>query len=331
MNQHRLSVEDIAVVVAFKNEARFLHACAETLLRASSGRAELIFVDDASTDDSLKTLLPFQSAIRQFASDGSGPGRARNLAWRRTSKPYVAFLDADCTVPDSWLNDLVEGLSGQDKKYVSIGGRQGIYPGATETETFIAELLKDLGFVSDYLHSEKSVTEVVHNPTCNVLYEKIAMQEAQGFDENFWPCEDLDLDLRLHRLGRRALFSPKIYVNHKRPESFSGLRKMMNRYGFGHAKLVMKHGFCQPIHALPIALVLAIAVTATLAGYSLLYAASFLVLLGVSLAGILLFKLRDFSKTMRYFPLVTAMIFSWLHGFFIGSLSKHKLATHHGK
>ncbi|MCC3751089.1 MAG: glycosyltransferase [Halorhodospira halophila] len=66
--------------------------------------AEVVIVDDASTDASRKTVRTLQQKHRnlpirlQQLSTNRGPASARNTAWDRATQPYIAFLDAD----DSW-------------------------------------------------------------------------------------------------------------------------------------------------------------------------------------------------------------------------------------
>lgn len=66
--------------------------------------AEVILVDDASGDDTLRTLheLASQHApgwVRVLSLPrNQGPGGARNAGWDQAAQPWIAFLDAD----DAW-------------------------------------------------------------------------------------------------------------------------------------------------------------------------------------------------------------------------------------
>ncbi|MCB0309291.1 MAG: glycosyltransferase [Bdellovibrionales bacterium] len=330
MTAHDFSVNDIAVVVAFKNEASFLKACVDTLIEASDKRAELIFVNDASSDNFASILSPYSDKITLLHSDGCGPGKARNIAWRQTERRYIAFLDADCRVEARWFDHLVEQLSGQPSDVSSVGGIQLPYQGAGRSELFYAALLNVLGFVSDYLHQVTNSGYVLHNPTCNVIYDKRALIDAQGFDENLWPCEDLELDIRLSRMGWKAMFSSQIVVEHKKPETFLALMKMMRRYGFGHSKLWKKHGFCQKIHVLPILLVsiLFIAMVSSFVSYIYLLIIGFvgLLLLIVILVG----RSRSLVRGTLYLPYTIGILFAWHLGFFTGLISSQKIAKQNG-
>jgi glycosyltransferase involved in cell wall biosynthesis len=90
----------ISVIMPVYNAAEFVRAAVESAL-AQPEVAEVILVDDASSDNSLtvcETLAAEDERVRLYRHpDGGnhGAGASRNLAIQHSTCPYIAFLDAD--------------------------------------------------------------------------------------------------------------------------------------------------------------------------------------------------------------------------------------------
>ncbi len=319
-------LRDVSVIVATRNEGKFLEECLSSLETACRGEAEIIVVDDQSTDLSATILEKHASRIRVLQGEGKGPGRARNLALQSSGREWVAFTDGDCTVEEGWLAELCSGIGDRQEGHSSIGGRQEVHPQASRFERTVGDFLKSVGFISDYLHKENEVREVFHNPTCNVMYAKKVLDRVRGFDESLWPCEDLDLDIRLSRKGYRALFDPAAVVYHRRPTELGGFVRMMGRYGFGHAQLVRKHGFCQVMHLLPLLFPFVF-----VGWISFLWVFPWLFVILPILAfltsmGIFVAKGKTGSTSLQYAGLLWLSVGSWLLGFVQGMLGQMRIA-----
>ena len=93
---------EIAAVIPCYNGARFLEGAIESVLRQTRPVAQLIVVDDGSTDDSVAIVERFRAAghpVRSIVAErNGGPATARNLGIAAAREPLVAFLDAD----DRW-------------------------------------------------------------------------------------------------------------------------------------------------------------------------------------------------------------------------------------
>src|SRR5688572_15861806 len=88
----------VCVIIAARNAARTIPAAIASALREPEV-AEVVVVDDASTDDTAK--------VAQAVDDGSGrlcvirfdvnqgPSFARNAAIARSKSPFISILDAD--------------------------------------------------------------------------------------------------------------------------------------------------------------------------------------------------------------------------------------------
>jgi 1,2-diacylglycerol 3-beta-glucosyltransferase len=107
----------VSVVVAAKNEARFLPACLSSLVNLDypKERLEIVIVNDDSQDNS-------EEIIRQFASTSpvikyvnlasyqkKRPGKeGAILSGINNSRGEIIFItDADCCVPSSWIKTLL--------------------------------------------------------------------------------------------------------------------------------------------------------------------------------------------------------------------------------
>lgn len=96
----------VSVLVAVYNADGYLAQCIESLLDQSLHDIEVICVDDASTDGSLKILQDYAAKDERIKvihlSKNGGQAHARNVALKEARGEYVCFLDSDdWFAPDS--------------------------------------------------------------------------------------------------------------------------------------------------------------------------------------------------------------------------------------
>src|SRR5262245_44780957 len=98
------SAPTFAVVVPTYNRARFIGATIESILSQSYAPAEVIVVDDGSTDDTESVLRPYLSRLRYIKAEQGGVQRARNRGIAAATATWVALCDSD----DLWAPPYLE-------------------------------------------------------------------------------------------------------------------------------------------------------------------------------------------------------------------------------
>lgn len=93
-----MTASDVTVIIPARNRAHVLRAAVESVLAQTAPPAEIIVIDDASTDDTAAVAegLPVR-LVRHTEARGSG--MARNAGVEGATTGLVAFLDSD----DEWL------------------------------------------------------------------------------------------------------------------------------------------------------------------------------------------------------------------------------------
>lgn len=242
----------VSVVIAARNAAATIDACLATLAAQSLTASEVIVVDDGSTDDTAARART--AGVLVLDGAGRGASAARNLGIEQARGRYVAFTDADCTVPPHWLARLVAALDDSGATGAGGGQRNVFGAGSRDADAFDA-FFRLASVISDYTRRDgRAVREVVHNASCNSIYRRDALVAVGGFAEGMWPGEDVDLDIRLRDGGARLLFVPDATVAHHRPGTITWFRQMMRRYGAAERDLVYRHGRRRPIDWVPLLL-----------------------------------------------------------------------------
>ncbi|MEH3106943.1 MAG: glycosyltransferase family 2 protein [Sphingomonas fennica] len=97
-----------AVVVPLHDKGRHIERALASVAAQTLAPAELIVIDDASTDDGPAIAAAFPG-VRLLTRTEPGPGgyAARNAGIRAASTPWIAFLDAD----DAWAPDHLATLA----------------------------------------------------------------------------------------------------------------------------------------------------------------------------------------------------------------------------
>ncbi|MGI5850317.1 MAG: glycosyltransferase [Christensenellales bacterium] len=88
----------VSVIIPVYNAAKYLNSCIESLMMQTLSEAEYIFVDDGSTDTSVKILNHYAKLdmrIQVYQQKNSYAGVARNNGISHATGKYITFLDSD--------------------------------------------------------------------------------------------------------------------------------------------------------------------------------------------------------------------------------------------
>ena len=212
-------------ILCFNAESSILNA-----LRSASNQTyknkEIIVIDDCSTDNSLKVIREskYINKIKLFQNKkNAGAAYSRNFVTKESKGSYICYMDDDDfsdkyrieiqikSIHDQGFNksDCVLCICNINRTYSSgyikkmkVFGTKGLKPSNSEMIDFL-------------LFNEKnpSVDYGFGCPTCAMLISKKALELVDGFDENLKRVEDMDITIRLSRLGCNYINSNKTFVN----------------------------------------------------------------------------------------------------------------------
>lgn len=120
-------MKKVSVIIPCYNATKWLPKCFLSLVEQTIGieELELIFVDDASTDDgkTWELLQQFEQAYPESIlilqlEENMRQGGARNVALQYASGEYVAFVDADDFVTNDYLEKVYSKAKSEDADLV---------------------------------------------------------------------------------------------------------------------------------------------------------------------------------------------------------------------
>jgi glycosyltransferase involved in cell wall biosynthesis len=97
----------ISVVIPTYNRAHLIQRALKSVLNQSKLPAEIIVVDDGSTDDTQSLVESYDDIVRYVYQDNAGASAARNNGVYLANSEWVAFLDSD----DIWLPSHLNRIS----------------------------------------------------------------------------------------------------------------------------------------------------------------------------------------------------------------------------
>jgi glycosyltransferase involved in cell wall biosynthesis len=205
----------VTVVIPTKNSAKTLKKCLDTLVAQTFHDFEIIVVDGNSNDGTKDIALSVGARIVDEKVDLSQErGRralARNLGASEARGRILVFSDSDCSFEPTWLERLVSEIrSGADM----VGGAD--LPFVEDSPVGQAVALVERAMKSKRTQGIEAAFAI---RSCNLACRQELFAGLDGFKE----MEELDLGIRVVRLGGNVIYNPEIFVYHHRRSSLLGV------------------------------------------------------------------------------------------------------------
>lgn len=216
---------EVSVIIVNYNGHQFLGPLFESLSRQTHPANEVLMVDNASTDDSVRFVrdrFPWVKIIESPSNVGFAEGC--NIGVANSHGQYVGLLNPDAVADQNWLAELVAALDADENV---AGADSKIY--RAENHTMIEEAgagfnnlgyLWPLGFNQPDTGQFNEPAQVPAFTACAGLLRRRAFDGMPLFDGSlFMYNEEFELTLRLRGKGYSIVYVPASVVYHRGSKS----------------------------------------------------------------------------------------------------------------
>ena len=191
----------ISVIVPVYNIEKYLPRCIDSILDQTYKNWEAIFINDGSTDNSLKILEEYKKKderIKIIDKKNAGSGAARNDGIEKSRGEYIAFLDSDDWYEKNFLEKLYNNLI-ENNSDVSMCNPKMTYDNIEKNSRINTYFFKNI----ELEKTSKEILGILAMPVVwNKLYKKDIIVKNKIKFPNYSFCEDVEF-----------LYKTFLYVN----------------------------------------------------------------------------------------------------------------------
>jgi glycosyltransferase involved in cell wall biosynthesis len=225
-------IPDLAVIIPARNEASRLGGCLDSVRQALEcaevAEAEVIVVDDASTDET-SDVARAHGALAFRQSQRLGPLAAWSLGVVNSSASLLSFVDADCRVDKGAFSALLRGFARPTVGVIAARGE----PDSRRTVNSLVE--RSATFSALILHETKS--RLVNHDFLPIGRLMALRRTAWQEGDHRWPC-DRTIALRAKRAGWEIIYMPESVVHYQPVRTYDELRSDYVRTAIAQGRLI---------------------------------------------------------------------------------------------
>lgn len=220
---------DVSVAITNWNGRAHLEPCMEAIRRQTHPIAEIILVDNASTDDSVSWMRANHPDVRIIQLEtNEGPGPARNAGLKNARCDWVFSIDNDAEPAPNCLERLAQhsedgaacihprSVFASEPDRVHYDGAGFHYVGMLTLRNFYAP-------ISEADSGTKDIDGMI---AVALLLHRETLLDVGGYDPRYFILfEDHDLSYRLRSRGERILHVSDAIVHHREGTEGISFRK----------------------------------------------------------------------------------------------------------
>lgn len=212
----------VSVVVSNYNglKLNLLLESLTSILKNDYPKLEVILIDNASLDDSVKIVKSKFPKLKIVQNPVNMYSQGMNLGIENSTGEYVSFFNNDVVVEDGYFQKFIKFLE-KDKnialaqsKLLSYYNHQIIDSAGETMDPYGTPITIGTGQSIDQFNEISEVLSV--SGSCNI-YRKSLVEKIGYFDKDYGiGYEDMDLSLRAWLFGYKAVYFPSVVAFHKR-------------------------------------------------------------------------------------------------------------------
>jgi cellulose synthase/poly-beta-1,6-N-acetylglucosamine synthase-like glycosyltransferase/peptidoglycan/xylan/chitin deacetylase (PgdA/CDA1 family) len=230
----------VAVLIAAYNEELVITRTIEYVLSSTHPVAEVIVVDDGSTDGTaamVRDLAAKDGRVRLIQQANAGKWAALNSGLATVTQPFVVTLDADTLFTPDTITHLMARFHSP-----RVGAVAGVIKVGNSSRNVVTrwQALEYLTQIGVERSAAALLNAVMVIPGACAAWRKTAVLQAGGYSDATL-AEDCDLTLMLHQHGWRVEQADDAIAYTEAPETVDALLHQRLRWMFGTLQAIWRH------------------------------------------------------------------------------------------
>lgn len=239
-----------SIIIPVYNRPEEVDELLKSLTLQTYSNFEVLLVEDGSSITCVDVYEQYlgKLSIRYFFKPNSGPGPSRNFGFRQALGEYFVVFDSDCILPPQYFSEVELFLS--KAPLDAWGGPDRGHENFTAIQQAMAFTMSSV-FTTGGIRGGKNVSDTFQPRSFNMGISKEVFAKTEGFKFDRF-AEDIELSVRIKRLGFRIGYIPNAFVFHKRRTNLKQFYWQV--FNFGRGRVLVgraHHGVVKLTHWFP--------------------------------------------------------------------------------
>jgi glycosyltransferase involved in cell wall biosynthesis len=243
-----MSQPTYSVIIPVYNRPQEVAELLESLTQQTLQTFEVILVEDGSDVTSEKIFEHYASTLsmQYIFKPNTGPGPSRNVGFEKARGKYVVVFDSDCILPSHYFEAVDKFL--KEEGTDAWGGPDKGLSDFTALQQAMAFTMSSTLTTGGIRGGNKKAFQP---RSFNMGMSREVYEKTNGFQFDRY-AEDIELSVRIRKLGFKTSLIPEAFVFHKRRTSLYQFFKQVSNFGKGRILVGRKHrGEIKIVHWLP--------------------------------------------------------------------------------
>lgn len=218
-----------SIIIPLYNRPQEIRELLETLVLQTYKAFEVLVIEDGSKQDAAAVIEDFKNRLdlKYFVKENSGQGFSRNFGFERAKGDYFIIYDSDCLIPSDYLEIVNREIIAQ--KLDAYGGPDASHDSFSPIQKAISYSMTS-PFTTGGIRGGKQRIGDFHPRSFNMGLSRQVYKKTGGFIITR-SGEDIELSIRIHKMGFKTGLIPEAKVYHKRRTSFLQFYKQIHFFG----------------------------------------------------------------------------------------------------
>jgi glycosyltransferase involved in cell wall biosynthesis len=234
-----MSMPKYSIIVPVYNRPQELEELLQSLAGQSYSNFEVLVIDDVSQQRADSVYEKFTAAlnIRYFFKQNSGPGPSRNFGFEKASGAYFVVFDSDCVLPPGYFDAVEAALASRslDMWGGPDRGRDDFTPLQQATAYTMSSVLTTGG-----IRGRKTGVGTFQPRSFNMGFSREVYKATGGFKFDRY-AEDIELSIRVTKMGFKVGLVEDAFVYHKRRTTLGAFFGQVSNFGRGRVLVGREH------------------------------------------------------------------------------------------